>query len=195
VTATRAQVAEAEKMLAEEAPQREETIDSLNENHRALSLDLAQAESELAGVRAQLKELDAQRGTALTDLKQLNDFELEIDQLERNVSLASANYFRYAEALEQARMDEALDDQRITNVNVAQPATRIEKPVSPSKLIVLALSLAFAVAGTTAIVVACDRLDSRIRDEQQVEHLLRIPVLTTVPEGKAFGSLPHLAVR
>ena len=34
-----------------------------------------------------------------------------------------------------------------------------------------------------------------IRDEQQVERLLRIPVLTTVPEGKAFGALPRLAAR
>jgi uncharacterized protein involved in exopolysaccharide biosynthesis len=195
VVSTRAQVAEAKELVAAESPERQETVDSLNENHRALSLDLAQAESELAGIQARLAELDTQREITLSDLKQLNDLELEIDQLERNVSLANSNFFRYAEALEQARMDEELDNNRISNINVAQPPTLMEKPVSPSKLIVLALSMALAGAGTTALVVACDQFDSRVRDEQQVEQLLRIPVLTTVPDGRHYGAMPLAAAR
>ena len=73
------------------------------------------------------------------------------------------------EALEQARMDEELDNQRITNVNVAQEPTLSEKPVSPSKLMVGALSLALTVAGTTALVLGCEKRDSHGKLQREGE--------------------------
>ena len=190
VAAKRDQVAQAKRMIKDEDPSREETVDSLNENHRSLSLDLAKAESQLAGLQAQLSELDEQQAAGLRDLKQLNDFEVELEELQRNVQLASTNFFQYAEALEQSRMDQALDNEQITNVNVAQQATLAEKPVSPSKLIVGALSLLLATTGTTALVLGCEKFDSRLRSQNQVEQLLELPVLAAIPEGRVYGAMP-----
>jgi len=158
VASARDQVAEAKQMVDREESERSETTDSLNVNHRTLKLDLAQAESQLAGLEAEMAELDGQREQALGDLKQLNEFEVQLDELERNRTLARNNFFQYAEALEQARMDEALDSQRISNVNQAQAATLSEKPVSPSKLTVGALSLFLMFAGTTGLVLGCEQL-------------------------------------
>jgi capsular polysaccharide biosynthesis protein len=87
-------------------------------------------------------------------------------------------------------MDQALDNERITNVNVAQQATLAEKPVSPSKLIVGALSLLLATTGTTALVLGCEKFDSRLRSQAQVEHLLELPVLAAIPEGRLYGAMP-----
>jgi uncharacterized protein involved in exopolysaccharide biosynthesis len=190
VESTRAQVAEAQRLIADEATSREETIDSLNENQLSLSLDLAKAESELSGFEAQREQLDEQHAAALAELKQLNDYEVELGDLQRDVQLASTNFFSYADALEQARMDEALDRERITNVNEAQPATLAEKPISPSKLIVGAMTLLLASAGTMALVLGCDKLDSRVRTEAQIEHILQLPVLGAVPEGRWYGAIP-----
>jgi uncharacterized protein involved in exopolysaccharide biosynthesis len=164
VASARDQVAEAKRMLDGEVTERAETTDSLNQNHRALTLDLAQAESQLAGLEAEMSELNGQREQALADLKQLNECEVQLDELERRRTLARTNFFQYAEALEQARMDEALDAERISNVNQAQAATFSEKPVSPSKLTVGALALALTVASTTALVVGCEQL--RIAKEE-----------------------------
>lgn len=167
VTSARDQMKEAEEMLKGEVAEREETVDSLNENHRTLTLDLAQAESQLAGLEAEMTELNSQREQAVGDLKQLNEFEVELDQLERDRTLAKTNFFLYAEALEQTRMDEALDAQSISNVNQAQAPTLSEKPVSPSKLMVGALSLMFAATGTTALVLGCEKLRT---DKLQSQH-------------------------
>jgi uncharacterized protein involved in exopolysaccharide biosynthesis len=164
VASARDQVAEAKQMVDAEEGQRSEKTDSINVNHRTLKLDLAQAESQLAGLEAEMSELNGQREQALADLKQLNEFEVQLDELERNRTLARNNFFQYAEALEQARMDEALDSQRISNVNQAQAATLSEKPVSPSKLTVGALSLLLMFAGTTGLVVGCEQL--RLAKEQ-----------------------------
>jgi uncharacterized protein involved in exopolysaccharide biosynthesis len=193
VASKRAAVAEAQAMVKDELPARNETEDSLNQNHVALSLDLAKAESQLAGLQSQLDALEKQRTAALDDLKQLNEFEVELDELQRQVTLANANFFSYAEALEQARMDEELDNHQIKNVNVAQEPTLAEKPVSPSKLIVGALALLMATAGTTALVLGSEKFDSRLRTEEQVEEVLQLPVMAAVPEGRVYGAIPTAA--
>jgi uncharacterized protein involved in exopolysaccharide biosynthesis len=190
VAATRAQVEEAQKAIKNETASREEVVDSLNENHRALSLELDKAQTQLAGLEAQLDELDKQRAEVVKDLRELNDFEVELDQLQRNVTLAQKNFFDYSDALEQARMDQELDAQRITNISVAQQPTLAEKPVSPNKLIVAALSLMLAVGGASSLVLVSEKFDSRIRSEEQVEQTLQIPVLATVPEGRLYGGIP-----
>jgi uncharacterized protein involved in exopolysaccharide biosynthesis len=190
VLSARSQLADAKRAIENEPTSREETEDGLNDNQRSLALDLARAESEHAALGAQVKELEAQKATAVAELKELNDYELEVDKLEREQALAATNLFNYAEAYEQARMDEELNRERITNVNVVQQATLAEKPVSPSKGIVGALAMAFSLAGATALVLACERFDSRLRSEDEIEQTLQIPVLAAVPEGREFGGLP-----
>lgn len=190
VKSARAQVEEATQMAQGETPLREENVDRLNENHQALSLALAQAESELAGYAAQQKTLDQQRAAALADLKQLNDFEIELEELNRQATLARTNFYNYAAAFEKARMDEELHERRISNVAVAQSATLAEKPVSPSKVLVGALSLVVMLAGTIALVLAAEMLDDRVRGEGQIEQLLQLPVVAAVPNGRVYAAVP-----
>jgi uncharacterized protein involved in exopolysaccharide biosynthesis len=141
-------------------------------------------------LEAQLAELDEQQAAALADLKKLNDYEVELEELQRSVQLANTNFFNYAEALEQARIDEELDRQSISNINVAQAATLAEKPISPSKVLVGALSLVLMTSGAMALVLGCEKFDSRLRTREQVEQALELPVFATVPEGRMFGAIP-----
>jgi uncharacterized protein involved in exopolysaccharide biosynthesis len=188
VAATQKQVDEAQQMLDGEADSREEIFESINTNQRALLLEQAQVESAQAGHIAQLAELDQQRAAVLAEMRKLNDDELEIQVLERNATIARTNFFGYAEKLEEARVDEELDRLNITNVVVAQQATLAEKPVSPSKMLVGALSLLLAIAGTAALVLACEKFDSRVHSEDQIESVLRLPVLAAVPEGRIYAT-------
>jgi uncharacterized protein involved in exopolysaccharide biosynthesis len=188
VASTRQQVEEAQRMLGEEAPSREETFMSINANQRALLLELAQVESAQAGHEAEMAELDRQLDAVMKDLRKLNDDEVEIQELGRRVTLAQKNFFGYAEDLELARIDEELDRLRMTNIADAQPATLAEKPVSPSKMLVGALSLLLATAGTAALVLTCEKCDSRVHNEDQVESVLRLPVLAAVPEGRVYAT-------
>ncbi len=188
VASTRAQVDEARRLVQGEDESRETTIDSLNDNRRTLQLELAKAETGLAGYEAQLAELDKQRLTTIADLQQLNDYDVELKDMERTATLARNDFYGYASDLEQARIDEALNAAQIHNVAVAQDATLVEKPVSPSKLLVAAMSMALAAAGTTLLVLGSEKLGSRVHAEAQVEQILRLPVLATVPEGRAYAA-------
>lgn len=188
VQSTRQQVEEARQMLGGEADSREETFVSINTNQRALLLELAQVESAKAGHEAALAELDRQLEAVLADTRKLNDDEVTIQDLERATTIAQNNFYHYAEDLEHARVDEELDRLHITNVVEAQQATLAEKPISPSKMLVGVLAMLLATAGTASLVLACEKFDSRIHDEEQVENVLRLPVLAAVPEGRMYAT-------
>ncbi len=181
---TREQLVEAQAMLKAESVDRQETTNNSNPNHRALTLALAQEDSVLAGLVAQSNELNEQRSIVVADLKKLNDHELELDQLERASQLARGNYFRYAEKLEKARIDEELDNNAISNAIKAQEATFAEKPVSPSKLLIGSLAMMLSFASVVSLVLISENLSNPIYKAEQLEESLQLPVFGVVPEHK-----------
>ncbi len=181
---TREQLKEAQAMLEAESVDRQETTNDINPNHRALALSLAQEESQMAGVVAQNNKLNEQRARVVADLKQLNDNELEIDQLNRTSELARSNYFHYAEKLEKARIDEELDKNAISNAIKAQEATLAEKPVSPSKLLIGALAMMLSFASVVSLVLISENLSNPIYKEEQLEESLHLPVFGVLSEHR-----------
>ncbi len=181
---TRVQLADAKAMLKSESVDRQETTNDINPNHRSLALSLAQEESVLAGIVAQNNKLNEQRLTVVTDLKQLNDYELEMDQLNRAAQLARNNYFHYAGKLEKARVDEALDENAISNAIEAQKATFSEKPVSPSKLLIGALASMLSFAAVISMVLLNEKISNPVYKKEHLEESLQLPVFGVLPEQR-----------
>ena len=184
---TRKQVRQAQAILETESLARQETTSDMNPNHQALSLELATAETKLAAADAARAELASQRQRILSDLATLNDSELKIDQLQRQVQIARGKYFRYAENLEQARIDAELNKQRISNVIVAQEASFVEKPVSPNKLVVLALTAVLIVAASLALICLYELLRTPIHSKEQLERVLELPVFGVVAKDRKLA--------
>lgn len=143
--------------LSEEEPQ-----------HRALVAKAEALKSQLAQVRGRISELNAN--------------EAELAKLERDAELWQSSYQSYADNLEQARIDWALQHDQISNVNIAQPATLVEKPVSPRKGLLLALGLLFSTLGSLALALTCEWLDHSLKSATEIEEKLRVPVVLTIPE-------------
>lgn len=162
VMAISAQVEEAEKVVTDQVEQREEVTRQINPIHRQLSLDLKQEQSRLAGMKSRLAALAEQHTVALKSLRELNEFDVQLAELSREEQLRRDKYMQYAENLEQARIDQQLADDRISNVSIAQEPTLSEKPVSPRKLMVALASVMLALAGTATLVMASESLH---RDE------------------------------
>ena len=187
--ATRKQLKKAEAMLALEEPDRRETTSNVNPNYRTIALSLAIEESKLAGVEARIAKLNEQRDLVLQEMSQLNDYEIEIDQLQRETQLAQTDFFRSADNLEKARIDQELDNERISNVIVAQAPTMSRKPVNPNKLLVGALTLVLAFSSTISVVFLSEKLNENIYTEQQLEESLHVPVLGTIPNKRSYAKV------
>jgi uncharacterized protein involved in exopolysaccharide biosynthesis len=187
VQAIKQQVQDAQKVVDGRAEHEMETTEDVNPIHRDLSLDLKQQQSVMAGCKSRLAALEKQKATVETDLRSANEFEVKLDQLERQTELVRSKYFQYSHSLEEGRIDKELENDHISNVSVAQAATFAERPVSPSKLIILAGTLMLATAGTATLVFASEQLNDRLRTEADVERALGVPVLATIPDSRNAG--------
>jgi uncharacterized protein involved in exopolysaccharide biosynthesis len=111
---------------------------------------------------ARQSELAQQKDTVLAALRGINDQDLKIDQLNREAELARDKFMQYSRNMEEARIDMALRNERISNISVVQPATLAEKPVSPSKPLVFAATFVMAIAGPLGLMLASERFGSQL---------------------------------
>src|SRR6185295_1888613 len=88
-------------------------------------------------------------------------------------------YRMHVDKLEQARVNDELGRDKISNVKVAQPATFVEKPSSPKKPLLLALGLAVAFCGSIGWAFLSEIFDQTLRTSEQVEKELGLPVLAS----------------
>lgn len=114
-------------------------------------LILLQREPQLASHLAQAEKLRQQLTAALDSLRTLTEHEQQIVALAREVELTGASYRKYREGLEQARIDEALQAERISNLSVVQPASYELQPTASKRWVTLALGLIIGVCGSVAL--------------------------------------------
>ena len=127
----------------------------------------------------------AGNGSKLADeLAKLNDQEYQLAQLERSVELLEGKYRMHVEKLEQARVNDALSRDKISNVKQAQEATLVRKPDSPNKRLLFALGLILATSGAIGLAFLSEALDQTLRTTDQVESQLGLPVLLSLPRRK-----------
>ncbi len=153
VVAITQQVAALQAVVASE-PVEPQVALGPNSAHQEIHLAYLKGESSSESTRAQAVALREQLGAARQELTELNNTEAEIVRLEREVEMETANYKRYSENLEQARIDHELVTKNISNLNVLQPPTYSITPTRPRRLINLALGF-FAAASASLGVGLC----------------------------------------
>lgn len=176
-----------ERILQNQPADRENSTAVPNPIRKGIEGDVLRERANVKALASRRGMLTEQQETLRKQLRQLNEQEVEIDILERKTELLEANYRVHVEKLEQARIDDALDEQRISSINVAQPATFVEKAASPNKKAVLLAGLMLAILSSAGYAVAAETLDSTLRAPEQVEAELGLPVLASVPHaGSGF---------
>jgi polysaccharide biosynthesis protein PslE len=175
------QFAAAKQTLDQQATSRPQATTAINHPYEETHLALLREEPLLAGTQAKATALRGQLAAVTRQWKRFNEGELRIAQLDREVELLQTNYHKSATALDQARLDRALELQRMSNISIVQPATLDLKAVSPPLRASLALGVVLAALGGLGLAVLRDNLDQRVREPADIEEKLRIPVLGSVP--------------
>jgi polysaccharide biosynthesis protein PslE len=184
--AIRNQVREAEANYRKKEFRSQEVTDDINPIHRELTLDLLESESERAGIEAKMDKLLSQREEVLERMRDLNQFEVEISDLERERAVREAKYISYTNSLEEARLNNELDVSRISSVITQQEATLEERPVSPSKLLVCLFGVGLIFAGSSCLAFLFVKFDDRLTTPDSVRNRTGLPVLCTLPRTKSL---------
>ncbi|HEY8549020.1 MAG TPA: Wzz/FepE/Etk N-terminal domain-containing protein [Vicinamibacterales bacterium] len=141
------QIADTTKMLDEAAKQPAEASSTTpNPLWQTVKTDLTKAQAELAGLQARRAVMEQQREESLKLIARLEEASPEQGRLLRAVQMAEDNVKLYDAKLEEARIAEALDREKIANVTVAQ-APAVPATATSRRPLVLALGLLFALAG------------------------------------------------
>ena len=180
VEEVRRQIAEAQGLLGKEERTRTQTTKGLNEAHKQVKLALVTEEATFSSLEAKVREQRIQLASARNDLKAINDSEVSLLQAQREKDIQEANYRKYYEKLEQARIDNALEMEKISNISVVQPATYPAKPVRPRKALNLALGLFLGIFGGLGLAFFSEYMAQDLSTPESAEKRLGIPVLATI---------------
>jgi uncharacterized protein involved in exopolysaccharide biosynthesis len=165
---------------AEKAPLREETTDR-DPTYEALRTELAKAKTELAATEARATATSSLINSYRTESEQLERKELLRQDMLRAAKADEDNYLLYLRKEEEARISDALDRQRFSNVVVAEPATVPFQPQTP-RLLVTALGALFAALLSVILAFLVDHWDVSFRTPEEVEGLLGGPVVAAFPK-------------
>lgn len=178
----REQVGAAQAILKKEVTSRDQITAGKSKVFGEAEAALLEEQSRLAELKAKIAGTKTQLLAAREQLKKLNANLVRISKLERDLALQEENYRKYSVNLEQSRIDEALELQRISNISVAQPATRSHEPVRPKIALNVLLGLMVGTVGGLALTLTSQYLDHSFETPEQVENELGIPALVSVPE-------------
>lgn len=156
----RQQVEEAKKILEQEPDEPQVTLGP-NKAHQEVTLAQLKAETSNASLTALAATLRSQLSAARQQLAQLNKHEVEVSRLQREIELETANYKKYAENLEQARIDGELEATNISSLNVLQEPTYSITPTRPRRAMNLGLGFFGAAAASLAVGLCLEQRRSR----------------------------------
>lgn len=185
----REQIQRAEAVLSGEKDTRTQHRTGINSSYQQLELALLQERGELAAVQKQREVLNEQVTATQTELRNLNNNEIKFAQLERHRTITEQNYRNYVDKLEETRISQALEREKISNIAVIQPATMPILPVKPKKTLNLLLGLFLGLFGAIGLSFMSEYMDHSIKTPEDVEESLQLPVLASIPRVSANGFL------
>jgi uncharacterized protein involved in exopolysaccharide biosynthesis len=161
--------------------------------HEDLQLVLVRQQTQLVALRMRKAIVEKQLQHEREELKTFLADELRIARLQRRLELESTQHRKYAENLEQGRIDQALQSERISNISLVQSATCDPRPVRPRWSINLGFGLLLALTGSGGLAVLLEY--RRLLPSAEESALRRLAVSPRDPPSRSQpvvppGSLP-----
>jgi tyrosine-protein kinase Etk/Wzc len=138
-------------------------------------------EVEIQALRAQSANLQETVNRYNERLKKLPEQERELVRLMRDKEVNSKNYVQLLEEREQARIREAAD---IGNIRIIELAKTPQDPARPRKMLNVLICLFAGATIGLLLIFGREFMRDAPRTPEEVEHILNLPVLVSVPQVK-----------
>jgi len=160
----------------------------LNPLRQTLETELARARVDQAGAQGRLEMLGGQVSQYEGQLSRLEGITAEYDNLNRKVKESAENYQLYKKKEEEARITDELDQNKITNVSVAEAPMRPQIPVRPNRPLNLLLGLFLGGLLSLGGVAVAEFMRDTVLTPEELETLTGKTVLATLGKnGRAAG--------
>jgi uncharacterized protein involved in exopolysaccharide biosynthesis len=185
------QISDTQKALenSEKLSSKEEATD-VNPLRQTLETELARAEASAQGLSGRIETLSQQTRQYRAEVEKLEGIRPGEQELLREIKVAEENYLLYSKKREEARIGEALDQQKIANVAFADPPRVPVLPLPTVNVAILA-SYALGIIAIFAGALILGQYRRTVFTPWELETLAGLPVLGTValrsPRGVAVS--------
>ena len=125
------------------------------------------------------------------ELNRIKSVELKLKGLDRQVTLNEENYQLYVKNMEEARISNAMDNEKLANISVVQPALPPLRPVKPKVLLNIILSLFLGGFAGVGVAFSSEYFSHMFNTSKDVQKHLGLPVLLSIPEMKQWKIRRH----
>ncbi len=139
------------------------------------------AESELGSLEAKVATIKNQLEQLHKELRTLDLTKKELEILKRQMATSENNYNIYLSKLEEARISEDMDVQKMANISIIQKAFVPAVPIKPRKTLNIALGLILGAISGLGFAFFSEYLSEGLSTPESAEISLGLPVLTTIP--------------
>jgi uncharacterized protein involved in exopolysaccharide biosynthesis len=171
-----------EKLAAQETKRYERSSYGVNETYQRLQEDFFRNETEIKALKGKKEAQTEQLAEYQRRLKELNERELELNEIQNEVEVARQNSQLYLTKFEESRISDAMDKEKIVNVSLIEPVRPPLKPVSPKVWVNMAFAVLLGGFGGFGLAFFLEYLDDSLEKAEDVEDYLQLPVLASIPE-------------
>lgn len=185
VVATKRLIAQLEQQKQEEAKKRKPSAAgagaSANPFYQQLGIALAEAEANVASLRARVGELSGRYNQLKTAVNMLPQVEAELTQLTRDYEVHRANYEQLLKRRESAEISEQMESKTdVIDFRVVDPPRTSGKPVYPNRPLFVSLVFLAALAAGVAASFLVSQLVPVVPDRAALRAVADHPVLGSV---------------
>jgi uncharacterized protein involved in exopolysaccharide biosynthesis/Mrp family chromosome partitioning ATPase len=187
VKEARAQIADAEsqkKKLEADYPQLASinVSSSTQTGSKPGSIDPAAEIPRMVALQAKIKVLSAQLEEVRAEAATADQMEVIIMELRRRLTLEEENYKYYSSSLEQARINEALGPNRVSNISTIQdPSPPFVDRTKFNRTLAMVVGGGLMVGLVWAFSIEL-YFDRSVRRPIDVERMLRVPLFLSIPD-------------
>lgn len=179
------QIANAEKILAKAELDRKESKRGPNRIYQNLVIEINIKQPQLEALKAKSAAYQAELDKIAKEKAEFAALETSFTKLNRQITLDDANYRKYVNNLEQAKIDNLLRSQNLSNISIAQPASLELKPSKPNKLLNLILGVAFGILMGISLAVYREFKTVMGQPAEQLQRETELPLVGTI------GTIPQ----
>ena len=159
----------------------EESTTDLNPVFQQVKAMLASSITDLAALRGRLADLTAQHVRLRQRLVDVEGSTVDYTTLETRVAELRGNYQLYSQKKNEAEIADAMDQQQLVNVAVAERPTFTARPYRPQVLVNLLLGAFTAIFFGLCAVFFAELGRDTIAAPYELEAMSSVPVLATIP--------------
>ncbi|MBN2106718.1 MAG: hypothetical protein JW832_04770 [Deltaproteobacteria bacterium] len=146
-----------------------------------LELELIAEEGAMSSLQAKFEVQEKKLAQLQEQFRDVNENSLVLGKMERKHAALEESYKKFSENLQQARIDQSLKLEKISNITIAQQPTCSLQPIKTKKLLVLLAGVIGGLAAAIALAFLLDSFDDSIKKPEDIKDKLNVRFLASLP--------------